>query len=668
MSFNRPPRPPVASALPARSLNGIGDSMLAGQSTYSVQSAPDYQAQLARVPAYTAGGAVSAGNLCQSGGLVYRCTTAGTTGGTAPTGTTTSADGPVVWTFVPTLSIAKSGTSALTWDEIYSGGRLHVDMEAGYGGIASTLLKVLVAAGGGGYAAGDTVVLNNGAAGTLQVAGGAVTGVVVTNPGYSTGTAFTATIITAAGTGAVLVPVQAGSGTFATPGALTRDMLAMLDDALASSVQVFDVRGGGNDVATVPVATIVANLRALYDRLQFAGRAVIARPIPPRATGLTAAMAAAIHRVNRFVRAYCRGEPWANPQGLVTGIVLADSTGYWTDGAVGTYAPVGGTGGVAGAMTVDGLHPSQRGAMCDGYVGALAAQRWTGPPAPYTARAYAADDGYDPVLNPSGNMLEGFPWQASTAYALGQQCGANGQVYRCVQAGTAAASGGPSGTGASITDGGAKWAWMFAARTSVFGSGTAGVITAAAGVTIAGALASGLSLVRNGGSASGTLNAAVESPWSNGQAGQRQSLAFSLGTGTATERWDLGFQPTRTVAGMNVQAADLGTTKFVAELELEVSGAQNLTRLQFNLQDAAAVAVGPFQGGAGRELLASGGEPVPWPNGGRIVLRTPPFVIPADWANLNWVLVMGFNAAGAAGSAQATIKPTYLALRRHGLA
>jgi hypothetical protein len=42
-------------------------------------------------------------------------------------------------------------------------------------------------------------------------------------------------------------------------------------------------------------------------------------------------------------------------------------------------------------------------------------------------------------------------------------------------------------------------------------------------------------------------------------------------------------------------------------------------------------------------------------------------VIPADWANLNWVLIMGFNATGGAGSAAATIKPTYLALRRHGL-
>jgi hypothetical protein len=394
---------------------------------------------------------------------------------------------------------------------------------------------------------------------------------------------------------------------------------------------------------------------------------VIARPIPPRATGLTPATAAVIHRVNRFIRAYCRGEAWANPAGLVAGIVLADSTGYWTDGAAGGYAPIGGTGGVAGAMTVDGLHPSQRAAMCDGYVGALAASRWSGPPAPYTARAYAADDGYDPVYNPSGNMLEGYPWQAATAYALGQQCAANGQVYRCIQAGTSAASGGPSGVGSSATDGGAKWAWMFAARTSVFGSGTAGVISPATGVTVSGSLASGLSLVRNGGSASGTLAAAIESPWSNGQAGQRQSLAFSLGAGTASERWDLGFQPTRSVAGMNVQPTDLGTTRFVAELEVEVTGAQNLTRLQFNLQDATAVAVGPFQGGVGRELLGVG-DPAPWPNGGRIVLRTPPFVIPADWANLNWVLIMGFNATGGAGSAAATIKPTYLALRRHGLA
>ena len=86
--FNRAPRPTAVPALPARSLNGLGHSMLAGQSTYSVQSAPAYQAQLGSVPAYAAGQAVSVGNLCQSGGLVYRCTTAGTTAGTAPTGRT----------------------------------------------------------------------------------------------------------------------------------------------------------------------------------------------------------------------------------------------------------------------------------------------------------------------------------------------------------------------------------------------------------------------------------------------------------------------------------------------------------------------------------------------------------------------------------------------------
>jgi hypothetical protein len=50
-------------------------------------------------------------------------------------------------------------------------------------------------------------------------------------------------------------------------------------------------------------------------------------------------------------------------------------------------------------------------------------------------------------------------WQASTAYAEAAAVTNNGSVYVCTGAGTSAASGGPSGTDSSITDGTAEWRW-----------------------------------------------------------------------------------------------------------------------------------------------------------------------------------------------------------------
>ena len=49
-------------------------------------------------------------------------------------------------------------------------------------------------------------------------------------------------------------------------------------------------------------------------------------------------------------------------------------------------------------------------------------------------------------------------WQASKAYAVGDIItNDSGKVYTCDTAGTSAGSGGPTGTGANITDGGARW-------------------------------------------------------------------------------------------------------------------------------------------------------------------------------------------------------------------
>jgi hypothetical protein len=52
------------------------------------------------------------------------------------------------------------------------------------------------------------------------------------------------------------------------------------------------------------------------------------------------------------------------------------------------------------------------------------------------------------------------PWAGSRAYSVGDQAHNGGNLYRATSAGTSAAAGGPTGTGASITDGGVTWAFV----------------------------------------------------------------------------------------------------------------------------------------------------------------------------------------------------------------
>lgn len=56
--------------------------------------------------------------------------------------------------------------------------------------------------------------------------------------------------------------------------------------------------------------------------------------------------------------------------------------------------------------------------------------------------------------------LISMPWQASNAVVVGEYNHNGGNLYRCTTAGTTASSGGPSGTGATISDGTAVWAFV----------------------------------------------------------------------------------------------------------------------------------------------------------------------------------------------------------------
>ena len=58
-------------------------------------------------------------------------------------------------------------------------------------------------------------------------------------------------------------------------------------------------------------------------------------------------------------------------------------------------------------------------------------------------------------------------WLANTVVVLNQMASNGGNVYICTTAGTTAASGGPSGTGSSIADGTAVWAYVQPGTASV---------------------------------------------------------------------------------------------------------------------------------------------------------------------------------------------------------
>ena len=650
-------------------LNALGDSIYGGQSFYAVYNSPAYAAQVAAIPAWVTGKIIAVGTLCKNAGIVFHCTIAGTTGTTAPTGTGTISDGGVTWAYVQTLNVVKSGTSGLFWAEAFALGRVRWDMTLGYGGIYGAVLKCLVVTPGANYASSDTVSFGFGATGTLVVnAAGAITGVAITNSGFSNGLTFVPTIATSTGTGAVLSVVQGGSGTFGVSGCYTRDMIARLPDVLAAGLGYCVVHGGTNDVkADLAATTIIGNLQTCYEALMAAGVRVIAEPITPFAPNQTASRLATAHRVNAWIRAYCRGETWANPNGF-TAIALSDPTGYLVDGTQGTNYPIGGNGGVVGAVTQDGLHPSHRGAFYKGYCLWQALQRWIGPPQSYASRSYSLDDGYDRVLNPSGNMMEGYPWQANTAYAVGQQCANGSNLYRVTTSGTSAASGGPTGTSTS-TDGTVGWTWMNTAKMTVSASGGTAAPTAATGITFSSSvIPAGTKFFRTSGSATGTIGCSIESPWSNGQVGQRQVFTYSLGGGTTSERWDYALVFGSHVADWNIQAADVGATPYVIYMEIEVTNAALLQRLQLIWSDIYGISVGPYISGPGYELPATTGDQVAWPNGGKLQLESPPFIVPFDFVHFNFLFTTVFNASGAAGSAFATIKINRFGLRKYGVA
>lgn len=58
------------------------------------------------------------------------------------------------------------------------------------------------------------------------------------------------------------------------------------------------------------------------------------------------------------------------------------------------------------------------------------------------------------------DLTVGSTWIPSNVTTVGQYCTNNGNTYACTTAGTTASSGGPSGSGSSITDGSVTWEYI----------------------------------------------------------------------------------------------------------------------------------------------------------------------------------------------------------------
>ncbi|MDX2027721.1 MAG: SGNH/GDSL hydrolase family protein [Alphaproteobacteria bacterium] len=653
-------------------INGFGDSITA-QGIYQPTDT-----SIASLPAWQASTAYSLGAYVKNDGFPYYCTQAGTSAGSGgPSGTSNNiTDSGAKWAYAPPQAY-KYGTSYLFWTEAFSLGALNWDMAQGYAGFYQSLTKIIVVNGGTNYTS-PTVTLSSGATGTLTVSNGVITSATITNPGRNA-SGFTYSINDATGSGAVLCLVSNPSGSFGVPGHKTSDMMNRLADAVASSVDIFVVHGGTNDCSGgVTASTIIANLKTCYETLMAAGKKVVAIPILPR-TGLTTAQMLVLVQVNRWIRAYARRESWANSNAN-SSIMLADPTRYFTDGASTSGAPIGGSGAGAGAMTQDGVHPSTRGAQYMAICILNALQKVIGAVQPSAPRGATMFDGYDPANNLAGNIIEALPWTNSTAYAVIGQLVANDtspvKVYRLKVAGTSAGSGGPTGTGSTITDGTCQWAYKYGLGASVFGSGSTALSSPPASISYSGNLATGWSLTRHTGTAAGSVTGAIENPWSDGQAGTRQSLAFSLGSGDNKELWSIniinGAYP-----AIGLQSSDLGANSFYAECEVELSGVANMTSISLqglldrNISAATLWNEAGYvttQGtGINVNMMSSSGEMLPIPNSGKIYLRTQPMILPSNMANVSLFLVMGFNASGGAGSATGTVKVNWYACRRYGV-
>jgi len=654
-------------------MSSLGDS----NSARSSYHAPNIDYNLIKAPLWTANTSGWTTNMIMrnSANTLYYASavTTGTTSSTEPTHVTGAAvDGGVTWTVYAKYTARDAG-SFQAWAERYSNGALIYDLTAGFAAPEFSTNKCFVVNGGSNYSANPTVTITNTKA-TATVVNGVITDINITNSGRNATGAISATVTDGTGSGAVITCSFQNAGNFAVSGSTSDLGVKLVPDACASKADIFTVMYGTNDVtlnavsyATLAstVSTTTANLASIYQGLTNCGKKVIAITIPPRTSQNAGYQLAARNQINNFIVAYAQKKRWANPNGVE--IALADARAWLTDNST-LGDPQ------ANFLFSDGLHLITKNGQVLGYFVAKATERWTGPQSYNYPRGDGYGDGYNLTYNPYGNMYEGLVWTASTTYSNVGDYVSNdtNKVYRlsgtvpCTTAG----SGGPTGTGSSISDGTCTWNYVRQGGLSSLAAGVGGTNTAAAGITFTSTPPANTTLARQNGTASGTVVHSVESPRSDGRAGQRHVMTFSLGSGGTTEQWRLLLgSPTTTVAG--VPNSDLENKFYTLEVELEMSNYANMyppyiqlfgqSSITINLDGAGTYSAFPYFA-AGYEMLPSTHE-LAWPAGRKMVLRTAPVQLPFGTTSLNTAIYFGWNASGAADSATGTIKINRIELK-----
>ena len=582
----------------------------------------------------------------------------------------------VVWS---QPQVIKTNNSPLFWMESWSLGKFRWDFEDGYQGPLSGTIKGFVLAGGSNYTANDTWTGSAGASGGFTVnAAGAITGVTVTNPGFGQ-VIHSYTISTASGSGASLSFVVSGSGTFSVNGAGSADMITYAQDAIGSPADILIVWSPTNDDTNITTYALgltqytatVKNLTQIYNAVLASGKKLIIMT-PNARTPINVYQQAFLTRIKNWQLSYYQRMAWTNPV-YYNNIAFVDMTRYTTDlTATGATAgqPIGGTTAPNGAMTYDGLHPSNRGAQYAGLILIDAASKWIGTNAAYAnivPRLADPSDWQDDLNNPGGNRIEAQPWVASETLAINQTRCNGGNFYYTFQAGVTASSGGPTGTGGGITDGGVKWNYSRPCYDSVMLGASTSLGTGPGSVTFVGNGALGYTLSRKNGTAAGTITGTVENPYSDGMIGQRQKLVFSLGSGTTNEQWQLVLPSGMKSYGY--QAADFDSTTVRMCAEIEESGIANMSQIRLALIDPTSNTT--IEAGENPQLvnnsgthlteMASTGEMLTRPV--KELICTPAMAWPSIAFNPAPTIYFGFDASGGAGSATATIYINSISLR-----
>ena len=300
-----------------------------------------------------------------NGYLFYNAGSTATSGSTMPTPAAPS-DGTISWTIMPT-TVNKFGNSILSMVEQISGGRAVWNMDDGYKGTNLGLVKVIPLTSGSGYVT-PVITEINGAKVTVQTDGeGHITGYTVVSPGRATGY-FNLTLTDAGGgTGATFSTVGDPSGAFGVFGCYVCSRHGG-QPARRHGLRLRRHHRDVPDERSHREHALFHHHRGAEDHL----RHDLRRQTRPRlrdraaAAGLNYSQAMIESRVNDWARLYVAGVSTGYNTNGCRNIVIADSTGYTTDGTpwnANVNYPIGGLTQAAGSMTADGLHPSQRGTV-----------------------------------------------------------------------------------------------------------------------------------------------------------------------------------------------------------------------------------------------------------------------------------------------------------------